>query len=859
MTSWWGMKEALKSQKDMYVFQTHIEQTFHELTLQEQAFSAEDTILQSRLIYDHIQEMKEQMSLARKESRDTEHQEQLAIILATLSDYHTHFTKYVQHNLDLQTIHSRMDKEAKRFHSRVNELDEHAVSSHRVFGLATNALLTQKDFIISPQPNTYKKVTDAITQTLELLSLLQQQNPTVKIELPIYRVTKTATSFAETFHDFANQYDIVQSAHKELRHTFYDLRREINRSIAIEALFANKQIQFFQAIIITTAIFAIVFCISATLILSEFITKPIEMLKKSAIKIVNGDLNTSVDITSRDEIGELGHLFNEMTGKLRISFQELEKYKDKLEHLVKERTYELELEITERREAVNELIASEKRFRTFFDNSTDGILIADPATQGLILANRTICDMLGYTEKEILTLNVKSLHPPEAQNQAVKEFNEMTRDERNSSKDILVTRKDGSIFPAEITSTTIELGNQQYLLGCFRDISERKAVEAERLKIRKLESVGILAGGIAHDFNNILSAILGNVSLTLALTDSHDKRFKLLKELEKASIRARDLTQQLLTFSKGGEPVKELTSIVDIIRESASFILRGSRVRCDFILPDDHDLWGAEVDPGQISQVIQNIVVNAKQAMPDGGVITIRCRNITPSDQTSGDMHQQKYLEIRITDTGPGIPENLIEHVFDPYFTTKNEGSGLGLAITHSIVNKHNGTISATSTPGHGTTFNILLPAVDLPHHATLPTAKLQTEPASGTIMVMDDEIPVREIAEQLLLHLGYSVITVPDGETALREYRNRQYNNNPVDIVIMDLTIPGGMGGQETAKKILAIDPNARLIVSSGYSHDPIMANYTNFGFKGFLSKPYHLHELQMLLLRILKDNPTN
>lgn len=851
MTGLWGMRNALDSQEHRYAFQNHIERTFHEMSLQEQAFTTEQTISHSRLVYSHISEMRQQITLVKKQARAFLRQEQLAIVLEALDDYETAFSEYLQQNLEMQTIRSRLEQEAKRLRDRIEDLADETSPGRDIYRLTVSAILAQKEFTLFPRLETSQLLTEIIDQIHELVSTLRSRQQSDRLQLQTYRVEKATVSFAQSFQHLVAQQTIVDGAHQGLRQAYLELREELSRSIAIEAQLVTEHIGFLQILTVTTALLAVLLSIVATLLLSDFITRPINMLKKSAREIVNGDLNTSVKITSRDEIGELGQLFNEMMLRLRTNFHELEKYRDKLEELVKERTHDLELEILERREAEKELLVSERRFRTFFDNSTDGILIADPKTQAFILANRTICSMLGYSEDELTSLSVKAIYPSEDLASTLESIREMAEGKNEIAKDIRMLRKDGSIFPAEITSATIDIGDQKLTLGCFRDISERKAVEAERLKIRKLESVGILAGGIAHDFNNILAAILGNASLALALTDRGDNRFNLLTELEKASLRARDLTQQLLTFSKGGEPVKELASMPDIIRESASFILRGSGVRCDYTFADG--LWAVKVDAGQISQVIQNIVVNARHAMPEGGVITIDCRNVVPTPQQSARLANRHCLEIRIADSGPGIPEDLLEHIFDPYFTTKKEGSGLGLAITHSIINKHNGMISTTSTPGKGATFKILLPAIDTPLQESRTGDRPEPHPASGTIMIMDDELSVREVTGQLLAHLGYAVIAVTDGEQAVHKYQQRMGTDNPVDLVIMDLTIPGGMGGREAAEKILKLDPHVKLIVSSGYSQDPIMANYTDFGFQGFLSKPYQLHDLQAVLQQVL------
>ncbi|SHO49952.1 hybrid sensor histidine kinase/response regulator [Desulfopila aestuarii] len=852
LTSWWGMQNALDSQKEVYGFQNHIERTFSAMNRQEQAFTAEETTSHSHLVFDHIAEMRPQIEKIQYGEKDQLQREQLAVVLVMLENYEKAFSLYVQQNLEMQTIRSRMEQEAGRLHSQVDELVLESPLGKEIDHLAITALLHQKEYALTHRVESYQQLTETIALLHQRIVSLRQKQPEDSVNLLAFRIDKTATTFGTIFKQFATQQENAAIAHDNLRNAFTRLSEEFSRAVATKTNLVNQHIAGLQALTISTALLAVMLSIAATLLLSEFITRPIDLLKKSALRIVSGDLSTSVEIRSKDEIGQLGELFNTMTDRLRANFEELNKYRDRLEDLVKERTHELELEIIERKETEKELAASEQRFRTIFDNSNDGVLIVEPISGMFVVANNTICNMLGYAEHELLSLVAMDIHPPQDREWVRMEFQKCAEGTSTIAKDIPILCKDGTVFPAEITAAFINIGEQKYMLGSFRDISERKAAEEERLKIRKLESVGVLAGGIAHDFNNILAAILGNVSLTMAYTDQDDKRFPLLKELEKASLRARDLTQQLLTFSKGGEPVKELTSVTEIIRESASFILRGSNVRCDFNFAEN--LWNAEVDAGQISQVIQNIVVNARYAMPDGGVVTITCRNTIPSPAMSEALAGQNCLEITLTDNGPGIAPEQIERIFDPYFTTKKSGSGLGLAITHSIIRKHNGAISVQSSPGKGTSFTILLPALD----TILPPVKTQDQTlprtAAGTIMVMDDEAPVRDITRQLLSHLGYSVITVADGNEAIDVYQQHLNNDNRVDLVIMDLTIPGGMGGKEAAEKILAMDPTARLIVSSGYSQDPIMANYALFGFRGFLSKPFHLKDLQHVLEQTLR-----
>jgi PAS domain S-box-containing protein len=388
----------------------------------------------------------------------------------------------------------------------------------------------------------------------------------------------------------------------------------------------------------------------------------------------------------------------------------------------------------------------------------------------------------------------------------------------------------------------------------FRDITEQIRTEQELIKVKKLESIGVLAGGIAHDFNNILSVILGNIDFALSLSDPsmNDESKELLNEAVQASLRAQGLTQQLLTFAKGGQPVKEKASLSDVIMESANFILHGDKVACryEFLA----DLWLVDIDKGQISQVVQNIILNASQAMPGGGMIDVSCENVTAADIHDFDAPvNSRYVKVTIMDRGIGIPANILERIFDPYFSTKQKGSGLGLAITHSIISKHNGYISVNSTPGTGTTFTIYLPASG---NGSVAAKKVETPEAAGQkarIMVMDDEEQIRKLTDRMLSKMGHEVVLAADGVEAVRLYKDAFDNGTPMDLVIMDLTIPGGMGGKDAVKEILSVNPSAKVLVSSGYSTDPVMASYSEFGFCGTLVKPFQLSELKKTLKKIL------
>jgi len=380
-------------------------------------------------------------------------------------------------------------------------------------------------------------------------------------------------------------------------------------------------------------------------------------------------------------------------------------------------------------------------------------------------------------------------------------------------------------------------------VGTMEDISDLRQARQEIIRTQKLESLGLMAGGIAHDFNNILTGILGNIAIARMQLPDLEKVALRLESAEKASVRAKDLTQQLLTFARGGEPVKKIVDVSQLLKEAVEFALHGANVRCEFSLAED--LWLLEVDQGQLAQVIHNLILNAVQAMPEGGTVTIRASN--RSSQAGG-----RFVRIKVADTGIGIPEHHLLKIFDPYFTTKQQGSGLGLATCYSIIKKHGGKIRTTSTLGKGSSFVISLPAADR-EYGIKPAGEPVLSRGCGHVLVMDDEEEVRAIAGTMLEEFGFEVEFAKDGIEAVELFLQRRDEGAPFCAAILDLTIPGGVGGQEVIKKLLQIDPLVKAIVSSGYSDDPVMANYREYGFKAVLSKPYRPQEMNEVMRELL------
>jgi len=390
----------------------------------------------------------------------------------------------------------------------------------------------------------------------------------------------------------------------------------------------------------------------------------------------------------------------------------------------------------------------------------------------------------------------------------------------------------------------------------FRDITETMMMEQELLKARQLESLGLLAGGIAHDFNNYLTAMLGNITLARREVGEGSDLFRRLVDAEKATLRAKGLAQLLLTFSKGGHPVREPAFLGDLLRESADFALQGSKVTCGFRIAED--LLPAEVDKVQIGQVVSNLIINAVQAMRDSGDILIIAENLAPGEYPNGYRDADRFVCITVQDSGPGIPEDVLPRIFDPYFSTRKEGSGLGLASAYSIVKQHGGTIKVSTVLGEGSRFRIYLPATDKTPKAAEQVRDAVPGRLSGRILVMDDDVPVREVAGMMLQLMGCCVEYAGDGIETLEAYRLAMDQERPFDAVLMDLTITGGMGGREAIGRLLEIDPEARVLVCSGFSNDPVMANHRDYGFRGMVAKPYSLEELAAALHQVLDRGRT-
>jgi len=591
-------------------------------------------------------------------------------------------------------------------------------------------------------------------------------------------------------------------------------------------------------------LFLLVFIVAAIIVVNYYMTNkfifiPLSKLKNSSMLIADGNLDTEIDTSAEDEIGHLASTFKQMIENIK----QITASRD-----------ELNREISERKLTEKALQESEARYRGIFENSKLGIAVYQAVNDGedfiFLDFNKGGEEIENICREQVVGNSILKMFP------GVKTFGLFDVLQRvyktGTSEKHPITIYSDSRIQGWRENFIYKLPTGE-VIAIYSDETERKKMEEQIQHAHKMEAIGTLAGGIAHDFNNMLGVITGNISYILSNINEEDEFFEVISDIHNGAKHAQSLTQQLLTFAKGGAPIKKVTHINQLIKESSEFVLSGAKAVCDFQL--SKDLWATEVDEGQINQVISNIVINANQAMADGGVISIGTVNILIGKDSILPILEGRYIKVSIADTGTGISEKHLSKIFDPYFTTKEKGSGLGLATAYSIIKKHDGHIEAYPLENKGTVFNIFLPASSK-DVVEIKKIEESTHTGKGKVLVMDDQEPILKMVGRMLNKMGYEAAFAFHGNQAIEMYQQSYESNDPFDFVILDITVPGGLGGVSTIPELKKIDPKVKAIVSSGYSNDPIMANFEDYGFCGVIPKPYTKKQLAEILNMVLNNN---